>query len=76
MCSLISWMSESMIFPPWKVGAAKTSSFTGPLETHTIVIQSISTDIYCMLFYLLDITKTCSADMAQCEHCLFRIEEM
>lgn len=32
ICSLISWMSESIIFPPWNVGAAKTSSFTGPLE--------------------------------------------
>ena len=34
ICSPISWMSESMIFPPWKSGTAKTSSFTGPLKTH------------------------------------------
>lgn len=28
-------MSESIIFPPWKAGAAKTSSFTGPLRKNT-----------------------------------------
>lgn len=33
ICSLISWMSESIIFPPWNSGAAKTSSFTGPLKS-------------------------------------------
>lgn len=48
ICSLISWMSESMIFPPWKAGAAKTSSFTGPLKHAGIELSLnvlINTDV-------------------------------
>lgn len=48
ICSLISWMSESTIFPPWNAGAAKTSSFTGPLKnTHTAVIEHVQSEVYC-----------------------------
>lgn len=41
-------MSESMIFPPWKAGAAKTSSFTGPLKHAGIELSPnvlINTDV-------------------------------
>lgn len=40
ICSLISWMSESTIFPPWNASAAKTSSFTGPLKNQNTRVRN------------------------------------